>query len=283
MALGLMAAQAGCATSPVIKREDPVLDNSEQRLARTEAAVERLQPPPDERRLFMQAEGLYRYRFEPPPRSLANSLAVVAAATTDLPAFQALAGSLDLFDLRLRSYDGAVHLWETLLSRHPQSVLRPLTLYRLGWAYRNAGATGLPRASGTEAFDELAKVAPTSPLTALAAQARQTPSKSKDTATAMSMVPGLGQVYVGEYLSGAVRFTVGLASTAMIVLPVYVAYKRRQDLTWSRDWPLLAVGLGGLIFLSIDYTVSYQDALRSVVEHNDRVEADFEARHPEVP
>jgi hypothetical protein len=267
----------------MIRRDDPVLEEAQQRLARTDAIVERLQPPPEERLLFMQAEGLYRYRFEPPPRTLATSLAVVAAATTDLPAFQALAGSLDLFDLRLRSYDGAVHLWEILLARHPQTVLRPLILYRLGWAYRNVGATGLPRSSGDEAFDELARVAPSSPLAALAAEARKMPSKSKDTATGMSIVPGLGQVYVGEYLSGTIRFSIGLASTALIVLPIYVAYQRRQDLTWSHDWPLLALSLGGLIALSIDYTVSYQDALRSVVERNDRVEAEFEARHPEGP
>jgi hypothetical protein len=113
VALGLAAlvGQAACATAPMIRRDDPVLEEAQQHLARTEAIVERLQAPPEERLLFMQAEGLYRYRFEPPPRTLATSLAVVAAATTDLPAFQALAGSLDLFDLRLRSYDGAVHLW----------------------------------------------------------------------------------------------------------------------------------------------------------------------------
>jgi hypothetical protein len=41
--------------------------------------------------------------------------------------------------------------------------------------------------------------------------------------------------------------------------------------------------VGGLIVLNVDYTLSYQDAMRGVVEFNDRVEADFEARHPEAP
>ena len=260
-----------------------MLADSQRHLARTTAAVEALQPPPPERQLFMQAEGFYRYRFQAPPRNVASTVAVVAAAVTDLPAFQALAGSLDLIDLRLRGADGAIHLWETLLVRDPNTRLKPLTLYRLGWAYRNAGASGLPRESGDAAFDELTAFAPGSPLAVLAAAARREPWKSKDTATGLSLIPGLAQFYLGHALSGMVRLTIGLGSVAMIAVPIYVAYQRRTELSWSNDWPLLVTGLGGLVLLSVDYTVSYQDAMAGVVEFNDRVEADFEARHPEAP
>jgi hypothetical protein len=283
VAAAATAVAASCGHSTLIRRDDPLLADSQRRLARTDAAVEALQPPAADRLLFMQAEGFYRYRFQPPPRNVASTLAVVAAAVTDLPAFQALAGSLDLLDLRLRGADGAIHLWETLLALNPATVLKPLTLYRLGWAYRNAGATGLPRESGDEAFDELVRSFPSSNLAPLAAASKAVRWKSKDTATGLSLIPGLGQFYLGQHLSGTVRLTVGLASVAMIAIPIYVAYQRRTDLSWSHDWPLLATGLGGLVLLSIDYTVSYQDAMRGVVEFNERAEADFEARHPEAP
>lgn len=282
---GLAAVAAGCGHTSLIRPDDPVLDDSQRRLAATAAAVEASGAPPVERLQFMQAEGLYRYRFQPPPRNLASTAAVVAAVVIELPAFQALAGSLDLYDLRVRSADGAIHLWETLLARDPHTALRPLTLYRLGWAYRNAGASGFPRASGDAAWDELIAAAPGSLLAALAGEARREPwkSKSKDTATRLSLIPGLGQFYLGQTLSGSVRLAIGLGSVAMIAVPLYAAYQRRHDLSWSHDWPLLATGLGGLFVLSIDYTLSYQDAMRGVVEFNDRVEADFEARHPGAP
>jgi len=279
----VLGAAGGCGHSTVIRRDDPVLDESQRRLATAAAAVEALGAPPMERQLFMQAESFYRYRFQAPPRNAASTLAVVAGVITELPVLQALGGSLDLQELRLRSPDGAIHLWETLLARHPTTVLKPLTLYRLGFAYRNAGATGLPRESGDGAFDELIKTFPTSNLAPLAAAAKTERWKSKDTATGLSLVPGLGQFYLGQHLGGTIRLTVGLASLAMIAVPIYVAYQRRSDLSWSRDWPLLATGLGGLVLLSIDYTVSYQDAMRGVVEYNERVEADFETRHPEAP
>jgi hypothetical protein len=283
VALAAYVGAGGCGHSRLVRRDDPVLDDAQRRLARTAVTVDAVQASAADRQLFMQAEGFYGYRFEPPPRNVASTIAVVAAAVTDLPAFQALAGSLDLIDLRLRGADGAIHLWETMLARNPGSALKPLALYRLGWAYRNAGASGLPRESGDAAFDELAAVAPGSPLAALAAAARHEPWKSKDTATGLSLIPGLGQFYLGHTLSGTIRLTVGLGSVAMIAVPIYVAYQRRQELSWAHDWPLLVTGLGGLILLSVDYTVSYQDAMRGVVEFNERVEADFEVRHPEAP
>jgi hypothetical protein len=272
-----------CASVPLVRPADPLFQASQGRLARTSALVAASGAPEADRLLFMQAEGFYRYRFEPPPRTLAGRLAVAAAAATDFPAFQSLAGALDMLDLRLRSYDGAVHLWETMLAQSPGTALRPLTLYRLGWAYRNTGASGLPRASGDQAWDDLMRDAPTTPLARLALEAKKTPSKSRDSATAWSAIPGLGQIYVGEVLNGSVRLTIGLASLAAIAVPVYVGYQRRQDLSWRRDWPLLVTGLAGLVVLSVDYTTAYQDAIRGVVDYNEGAEAEFETSHPDAP
>jgi hypothetical protein len=281
--LWLAVGAAACGHSSLIHRDDPELDDAQRRLAATAVAVEASGAPPAERQLFMQAEGFYRYRFQPPPRSLASSAALAAAIVTEFPAFQALAGSLDLLDLRLRSADAAIHLWETLLLRDPQTKLKPLTLYRLGWAYRNAAVSGLPRPSGDSAFDELIATAPGTSLAALATEARRTPSKSKDTAAELTLLPGLGQFYLGHTLSGTIRLAIGLGSLAMIAVPIYVAYQRRHELSWSNDWPLLATSVSGLFVLSVDYSLSYQDAMRGVVEFNEGVEADFERRHPEAP
>ncbi len=231
----------------------------------------------------MQAEGFYRYRFEFPRRSFGVHLAQIAAVTVELPALQALAGSLDLVDLRLKMSDAAVQLWETLLLEHPGTTLRPLTLYRLGWAYRSVGVSGFPRESGDEAFDVVAREQPGTPLAALALDAKRSPWKSKDTATGWSILPGLGQMYVGEYANGGARLAIALAAMAMIITPIAVAYSRRDDLSWGRDWPLLATGLGGLIVLSIDYTLAYQDVMRGVVQFNERAESAFASAHPDGP
>ena len=276
-------AASACASSVLVRPDDSTFREAEGRLARTGEAVERDNPPVAEKWLFIQAESLYQYRFAPPPRGALTYFAQAAAAAADFPALQAFAGSLDLLELRLRTYDGAIHLWETLLDQHPGSRLRPLTLYRLGWAYRSGGAAGFPRDSGDEAFDLLVKEQPNSPLAALAREANATPWKSKGRATGLSIVPGLGQFYVGERWSGVARLAVALAAVAMVVAPAVIAYERRTDLTWKRDWPLLATGVGGLIVLSIDYTTAYQDALRGVVLYNERVESEFARRHPEAP
>ena len=62
-----------------------------------------------------------------------------------------------------------------------------------------------------------------------------------------------------------------------------IGFERRSDLTFKHDWPLLALGLGGLVVLSIDYTNSYEDAMRGVVQWNERAEAVFEDAHPDAP
>jgi hypothetical protein len=272
-----------CASSVLVDASDATFDRAQRRLQNTTAAVEALAPPRDERTLFLQGESLYQYRFAPRPRGGLSYVAEAAAAITDFPALQAFAGSVDLVDLRLRASDSAVQLWETLLLRHPHSVLRPLTLYRLGWAYRTSGVEGLPRASGDEAFDALVAEAPGTPLAALALEAKAVPFKKKSTAAGLSLVPGLGQFYVGEKLSGTARLAVALAALAAITVPVYVAFDRRTDLTWQRDWPLLATSVAGLVALSIDYTSSYQDAMRGVILSNERAEAAFQDGHPAAP
>ena len=246
-----MAAACGCTTSALIRPDDPVFARATTRMERTITEVEATGGASAERSLFLQAEAFYRYRFEPPRRGGTSFLAEAAAAITDFPALQSLAGSLDLVDLRLRSADGAVQLWETLLQRYPNSPLRPLTLYRLGWAYRNVGAAGLPRESGDEAFKELLRAGTPAPIAAILPAARATPSKSKGTAARWSLIPGLGQFYVGEPVNGSVRLAMALAATAAIVTPAVIGFERGSDLTFKHDWPLLA---RGLVVLSIDYT-----------------------------
>jgi hypothetical protein len=231
----------------------------------------------------LQAEGLYRYRFAFAARGTAASVAEAAAAATDFPVFQSLAGSLDLVDVRLRSADAATQLWETFLVRHPQSRLRALALYRLGFSYRSVSAAGLPREGGDQAFDELLRCGAPQNIEDAARSARGIHWKSKDAAAAWSLVPGLGQFYVGEALGGVVRLSIAVAATAAIVVPAVLAATRSSELTWKRDWPLLVSGIAGLIVLSFDYTSSYEDAMRGVVQWNERAEAKFEEEHPDAP
>lgn len=282
LAIIFLAAATGCSPSILVRRDDTTFTRAEVRFARTLEAVSKANTSDEEKHLAIRAESLYQYRFQPPPRGFGSYLAQAAAVAIEIPAIQAIAGSLDIIDLRLRMSDGAVHLWETLLDRHPQTELRPLVLYRLGWAYRSTGATGLPRDSD-EAFDLLAKDHPSSPLAPLAHEAKSWRWKSKGSATAWSVIPGFGQIYLGQYGGGLARFLIGVAAVAMMVTPTVIAIRRRHDLTWSRDWPLLAVGVGGLIVLSFDYTAAYQDAVRDVVRWNEAVETAFEDCHPEAP
>ena len=267
----------------LIPADDATFVRAQHRLEATAARVEALKPPAQERALFMQAEGFYQYRFAPPSRGGVSYLGELGAAVTDFPVLQSFSGSLDLRELRLRSTDAAIQLWETLLAQQPKTVLRPLALYRLGWAYPTSDVLGLPRKTGSEAFDDLLAEAPGTNLAKLAREARAVPMKRKGTAAAWSVVPGLGQFYVGEKLSGTIRLGIALASLAAVVVPVYVGYQRRAELTWQRDWPLLAASVGGLIVLSFDYTTSYEDAMRGVVEWNERAEASFEEAHPDAP
>ena len=272
---GLLNACA--ASSVLIRQDDQTFSKAQQQLQRTEKTVDELKPEPSERILFMQAEGFYRYRFLPSERSTEKYLAEAAAAITDFPGFQSLAGSLSLQELRFRAPDSAVQLWETLLELHPQTNLRPLTLYRLGWAYRSVGAQGLPRSS-PGAFNELIKEQPNSSLAAFAREAETVPWKSKETAAFRSLIPGFGQMYLGETRNGLVRLGIAVAALAAVVAPVYAAAHGRH--VSSLD---VAAGLGGLIVLSFDFTSSYDDAMRGVVRWNERAESEFNRANPSAP
>ncbi|HXT97467.1 MAG TPA: hypothetical protein VN853_14290 [Polyangia bacterium] len=284
--LGVVAGgltSAGCASTVLISSADATYVRAQRRLENTAGRVEALGVPRDERVLFMQAEGFYQYRYALASRGTLAAVGEFAAAATDFPALQSFAGSLDLFDLRLRSTDAAIQLWETLLSQKPKTALRPLALYRLGWAYPSSDVLGLPRESGSDAFAALVAENPNTPLASLAKEAEGVHLKKKSAAAAWSLVPGWGQFYVGRPWSGTVRLSIALASLAAVVVPTVVAYDRRAELTWSHDWPLLATSLAGLFVLSFDYTASYEDAMRGVVEWNERAESEFERRHPEAP
>lgn len=226
----------------------------------------------------MQAEGFYRYRFSPPERSTEKYMAEAAAAITDFPGFQSLAGSLDLQDLRFRAPDSAVQIWETLLELHPHTKLRPLTLYRLGWAYRSVGVQGLPRSSPDEAFNELIREQPNSLLAKFAQEAKNVPWKSKETAAVRSLIPGLGQMYLGETRNGLIRLGIAIAALVAVVAPVYAATQGSQVSSLGA-----AVGVGGLIVLSFDFTSSYEDAMYGVVLWNERAESQFNLAHSSAP
>jgi hypothetical protein len=74
-----------------------------------------------------------------------------------------------------------------------------------------------------------------------------------------------------------------MAAATAVIIPVTIAYGRRGDLSWDNDWPLLVSGVVGATALAIDYTSSYKDALRAVLEYNERAEAAFEDAHPDAP
>jgi hypothetical protein len=274
-------AASACGSSILIAHDDRTYQTAIAQYRRTRELVRASLAPDDEQAMFMQAEGMFRYRFLPPPRSSASVVAQVAASAIDLPVLESLSGSFDLQALRLKTYDGAVHIWESLLANAPATKLRDLALYRLGWAYRNTQVSGFKRES-KDAFDELAK-STSSPLAPVAAAARATPYKSTGAATAWSIIPGAGQIYAGANASGIARLAVAVAAAAAVIAPAIVAYERRANLTWHHDWPLLASGIIGATVLTVDYSSSYDDAVRRVIERNEQTEAAFEAAHPDAP
>lgn len=275
---------AGCASpSVLIRKGDPQFNESQKRLQHTIKLVDETSATPEEKALFLQAESFYRYRFLPSAQSTGSFLVSAAASITDFPAFQSLAGSMSLLDLRIRASDSAIQLWETLLKQYPETPLHNLALYRLGWAYRNAAASGLPRRNPNQAFDELIHDQPGAKLAALAREAEHVSWKSKTTAETLSVIPGLGQFYVGETRNGVIRLSIATAAAVAVIVPIIAASRRRSELNWNHDWQLLASGLGGLIVLSFDYTSSYQDAMRGVVQWNERSEAKFNTDHPQAP
>jgi hypothetical protein len=280
---GLLAvALAGCSGTRLSLKDDPVFQQGQARLAKTLLQVDVKARSKEENALFGQAEAFYDYRFSFPSRTGLGQLAQIAAVITDFPALQSLAGSMDLLDRRLGAYDSAAQLWEGFLDAYPQSPLRPLALYRLGWAYRSVGAQGL-KGSSDEAFAQLKKDFGDPELAALAAESQAVPYKTKGTATLLSLIPGAGQVYVHETSNGLTRFGIALAGLAVFLVPTIQAYQRREDLHWPEDWPLALAATGGLVVLSVDYTLAYQDAMRGVVSFNEAKEDEFLKEHPEAP
>jgi len=275
----LLVGSASCASESVlIPPHDALFQHAQERLAHTEQVVAALKPSDEERRLFMQAESFHQYRFSPTKKSTAKYLAEAASAVTDFPGFQSLAGSLDMADLRFRAPDSAVQLWESLLQTHPHSTLKPLTLYRLGWAYRNVGAQGLPHDSPRQPLNALVRAYPHSSWATWANRAKEVPYKTKDEAGFYSLIPGMGQVYLGETESGFTRLGVAVASLVAIAVPAYAATQGHRISTWST-----ALGLGGLVVLSFDFTNSYEDAMHGVVLWNERAERAFQQRYPDAP
>ncbi len=278
--LALAVALAGCSHSVLIPRGDDTYRRAIVHYQRTRQLVASSFAPDDDQTMFMQAEALFRYRFAP-HRSTGALFAELAASATDLPMLEAVAGSLDLFALRLKTNDGAIQIWESLLDRNPTTPLRALALYRLGWAYRNHTVTGFVGSTDV-VFDALAHDFPGSELAELGTAAKQTPHKSPTTATAWSIFPGAGQIYAGETRNGLVRLGIAAAAATAIIVPAVVAYQHR-DLSFSDDWPLLVSGIVGATVLAVDYTNSYQDALRAVLDYNERSERAFEDAHPGAP
>ncbi len=87
----------------------------------------------------------------------------------------------------------------------------------------------------------------------------------------------------GETGNGATRIAIGVGAATAIAIPAYIASHRGRDLDWRKDWPLVATGFLGLVVLSFDFTNSYEDAMRGVVQWNERAESTFNGAHPTAP
>ncbi len=274
--LAMLAVDA-CASSPLPTRDDLGWQRGEARLASgLAAAMPAARLAPDEI-LFTQAEGFFHYRYQPEPPGFGRYMAEAGAAALEFGPLSVLATSEAWSDLRLHAYDGAAQLYETLLARWPQSRLRPLALYRLGWCYRNVTAGGFPRTSD-DAFAEVEHDASGDALAPLAREARKVPWKSQDRALLLSIIPGAGQMYAGRVGNGLARLTVALALATAAVLPI-VLMARDRELSWKQT----AISIGGFVGLQVIYTDSYQTALHDVVDWNERQELEFERAHPTAP
>jgi len=112
------------------------------------------------------------------------------------------------------------------------------------------------------------------------------PRTPQDSATHWSIIPGAGQIYAGEAGNGLTRVGIALGGIAMVVVPsVLAAVKasRNEHISTGEGLAYAGVAVGGLVVLSIDYSLAYQDALRAVMQFNEREEMKFEDRHPDAP
>ncbi len=280
-ALLLLLTCVACAPSALLRPDDASFNAAQRELTRGVEATRpssNAEPPAPDAVLWLQAESLYRYRFDvDTERPTASYVAQLAAAATDFAPFLVAASSEGMMDLRLHAYDGAAQLYEGLLARYPDSRYRPLALYRLGWAYRNTLTEGFPRDSAG-AFELLQREYPASPVAALVPQLQAVPWKSQNTAAVLSLIPGAGQLYVGETTNGLVRLGLSVGFAALAVVPL-VSLAQERHLRWV---PIL-LSSAGFAGLQVSYTAAYQDAQRAVLQFNERQEAAFAATHPEVP
>jgi hypothetical protein len=277
----LLLTCVACAPSALLRPDDASFNAAHREFARSVEAVRSApggEPLAPDAVLWLQAESLYRYRFDVDgARPTASYVVQLAAAATDFAPFLVAASSEGMMDLRLHAYDGAAQLYEALLTRHPDSPYRPLALYRLGWAYRSTLSEGFPRDSAG-ALEQLRRDYPGSPVAALAPQVQCVPWKSHDTAALLSLIPGAGQLYVGETANGLVRLGVSLGFATLAVVPlVSLAHERRLR------WLPILLSTAGFAGLQVSYTAAYQDVQRAVLQFNERQEATFASLHPEAP
>ena len=274
--LACVACLAGCAPSALIRPDDPVFRDGEARLTR---AMQTLPPAPaPERTLYLQAESFFHERSElVRPRGAFGYGLEIAAAATDFAPLSTAAASENLLQVRLQAYNGAAQLYEQLLAEYPNSALRPLALYHLGWAYRNTTAEGFPRTSA-QAFAGVTQAEPSSPLVPLAKEAAAVPWKSPDTAAMFSLLPGGGQLYVGETLNGSIRLGIAVGFAALALVPA-IHLIQQQKFQWL---PAVLSALG-VIGLEVTYSTSFEDAQRAVLQFNERQEHTFELAHPDAP
>jgi TM2 domain-containing membrane protein YozV len=279
----LLLTCVACAPSALLRPDDASFHAAHQELIRS---VEAAQPTPSAKApapapdtvLWLQAESFYRYRFDlNTPRSTGSYVAQLAAATTDFAPLLVAASAEGMMDLRLHAYDGAAQLYEELVARHPDSPYRPLALYRLGWTYRSTLTEGFPRDSAG-ALEQLQRDYPDAPVAALVPQVLAVPWKSHDTAAVLSLIPGAGQLYVGETANGLARLGLSLGFAALAVVPI-VSLAHERHLRWVP----IVLSSAGFAGLQVSYTAAYQDAQRAVLQFNERQEAAFAARHPEAP
>jgi hypothetical protein len=72
----------------------------------------------------------------------------------------------------------------------------------------------------------------------------------------------------------------------MVVVPSILAAlkaSRNEHISTGEGLAYAGVAVGGLVVLNIDYTLAHQDALRAVMQFNEREEMRFEDRHPDAP
>lgn len=275
-----LLAACGCTPSLLIPPGDATFNHAQARYARGVAVAlsgtVRAAPSPDQA-LLLQADAFDRYRFNLLPPNGEAMAVQIAAATTDFAPLDFLAASSEIGNLRIQAYNAAAQLYETLLARDPASPLAPLALYRLGWAYRCVSMGGFPRDS-EGAFRALLKSAPDSPLAGLARDALNVPYKTLGKATAWSILPGAGQMYVGEWGQGWLRLGVAAGFGGLALAPL------TSMLVQGRlDWLGVALSSLGLVGLEVTYTTAYQDAERATLDYNEAHEAAFETAHPGAP